>query len=56
MSTAQNTYPTLTTPEPPATDPSPLARAHRPVRRALAWAVRIGLLAILFVIPLAAYL
>jgi hypothetical protein len=30
--------------------------AHPSVRRAVAWAVRIGLLAILFVIPLAAYL
>jgi hypothetical protein len=32
------------------------ADAHRHARRAVTWAVRIGLLAILFTIPLAAYL
>jgi len=53
MTTAQDTYPTLA-----ATKAAPSARVRlrRPMRRAVTWALRIGLLAMLFVIPLAAYL
>jgi hypothetical protein len=55
MQTAQDS--TLAPPGATATGRvRPRLADHASARRAVAWAVRIGLLAILFVIPLAAYL
>jgi hypothetical protein len=64
MLTAQDSYAPLAPPAAPAAAPAvcPEARAdlrrqlRRHARVAVTWAVGVGLLAILFVIPLAAYL
>lgn len=56
MTTAPNSYPTLASPVAPTAAPAARADLRRAAWRAVTWAVRIGLLAILFVIPLAAYL
>jgi len=56
MMTAQDSTLTPTGAHAPAGVRPSYSDAHPHARRAVKWAVRIGLLAILFTIPLAAYL
>ena len=56
MTTAQDSTLTPTGAHAAAHAPAGARPNHAHARRAVAWAVRIGLLAILFTIPLAAYL
>jgi len=56
MQTAQDPYPILAPAAAGAIHAEARADLRRRARRAVIWAVRFGLLAMLFVIPLAAYL